>query len=214
MNRDAIVSLVAARLNRTDPDFTTLAINEMSLIQAAQLEGAPFLPWFTEVKDDSLTITANVETLAVPSGFIRELDGMGMYYVDPDSGLYKKVVKDDYDNLLDTLDPTSTVPQGYAIIGDTYYFRPVPTQGLTLRVFYNQRQVDPASSSGENNWMKWAPDLFIGALGFVLASTYLQNPNLAQPFDIMRKEAMQRLLVMHEARTHANRDYRMGGTED
>lgn len=212
MTRDQIISIVTSRLNRTD--MNAAALTEMSLVQTAQLEGAPFLPWFTEVKDDTLVITANVETVAVPAGFIRELDGMGMYYYDSSSALYKKVVKDDYDNLLDNLDASGTVPQGYAIIGDTYYFRPVPTQGLNLRVFYNARQADPSTSSGENNWMKWAPDLFIGALGFLIASTYLQNPNQAAPFDLMRKEAMQRLQIMHEARTHSNRDYRMGGTED
>lgn len=212
MTRDEIVSLVVARLTRSD--LTTIAVTEMSLIQSTQLEGAPFLPWFTESKNDTLVITANVETVATPTEFIREVDGLGMFYQDPVSLLYVAVQKDDYDNLLKNLDATGSVPQGYAIIGDTYYFRPVPTQGLALRTFSNIRQPAPSTSTGENSWMKWAPDLFIGSLGYLLAMTYMQSPTQAMPFDTMRKEAIQRLNIMHEARTHTNRDYRMGGTED
>ena len=212
MLRDDVISLVIARLNRTD--LNAPAILELGLLQATQFEGAPFLPWFTEYVDNNQVITANVETLATPTGFIREVDGAGLFYLDASSGKYIALPKDDYDNLVANLDPTGDTPQGYAIIGDSYYFRPVPTQGFSLKLIYNKREPDAGAANIENGWLKWAPDLVIGALGFVLATTYLQNPAQAQPFDTMRKEAIQRLNIMHEARTHANRDYRMGGTED
>lgn len=212
MTRDDIISIVVNRLTRTD--LTAIALTEMSFIQATQLEGAPFLPWFTESKNDTLLITADTETVAIPADFIRELDGMGMYYQDPTALTYTRLLKEDYDLLNENLEPSGALPLGYAIIGDLYYFRPVPTQGLVLRTFTNVRQADPSVSTGENKWMKWAPDLFIGSLGYLLATTYMQSPAQAAPFDGMRKEAIQRLNIMHEARTHANRDYRMGGTED
>lgn len=212
MFRDSIISIVTNRLTRVD--LTAVAVTEMGQVQSNRMEGAPFLPWFTETVDDSQVITANVETLTVPSSFIREVDGLGVSYYDSTQSKYIGLPKDDYDNLVNNLDPTGTTPLGYAIIGDKYYFRPVPTQAWTLRLIYNARQADPTLSNIENNWMKWASDLFIGELGFLLATTYLQSPNQAAPFDLMRKEAIQRLNIMHEARTHANRDYRMGGTED
>jgi hypothetical protein len=212
MLRDAIISLIANRLNRSDMNAAIL--NEMSLLQATQLEGAPFLPWFTEVVDTTLSISANVETVALPSTFIREVDGAGVFYRDPTTSKWINLPKEDYDNLIEKLDETSTVPEGYAVVNQTMYFRPVPTQGLTLRLTYNQRLSDPLVDSAENGWMTWAPDLLIGTVGFVISSSYLQDDTQAKVFDLMRKEAIARLNIMHEARTHANRDYRMGGTED
>lgn len=212
MQRDAIAAIIAGRLNRSD--MTTNILGEMSLVQSTQLEGAPFLPWFTEVTDSTLSITANLETVSVPASFIREVDGEGLFYLDPTTSLYKAIVKDDYDNMVKQLDATSTVPQAYAIIGSKYYFRPVPTQNLSLLLIYNQKLADPSTGNIENGWMLWAPDLVIGAVGFIIASQYLQNPEQAQVFDLQRKEGIQRLNIMHEARAHANRDYRMGGVED
>lgn len=212
MFRDTIAALIASRLSRTD--LSAAILLEMGLAQTVRMEGAPFLPWFTETVDTTQVITANVETLAKPTNFIREKDGFGLAYYDPDTAKYIELPKDDYDALVRNLDPTGTTPAGYAIVGDNYYFRPVPTQGWNLRLTYHARQADPTLTNIENNWMKWAPDLMIGEVGYVCAMMYLQSPAQAAPFDTMRKEAIQRLNVMHEAHEHANRDYRMGGTED
>ena len=214
MTRDEIISLVQGRMTRTDN--TAYAVLE---IQAAQreLEQGPYLPWFLAyVKTDLYTI-AQIDTLAVPTGFIRELDeeGSGLWRIDEttdpstDTRLRKYVSHGD---MIDGYKGEDyNVPEAYSLIDGYYRFRPKPDAAYRLgALFYKADTV--LTSDGTNLWTTNAPDLLAARLGMLL-TRYDADKTLHDMFLQDYNQAMARLQVFDESRRQAGFDAIMGGDD-
>lgn len=209
MIRDDVVALLAQRLNNRT-DLNASIILEMQIAQSTRMEmNGKFQPWFlvTEYATEITDIGEN--RIQVPPDFINEIEESKMQILNPDTQKWIKLSKGDHDDLEEKWGTTSAMPQEYALMGDHFTFWPTPNQNYNIRMRYAGADT-PLANNLENNWLKYAVDLMIAEVGSTIAATRMQNPVLAAAFEAEKGPAWARLLTMHEARMHTNREYTMG----
>lgn len=173
MLRDAAVSIIKSRLgNIQGTAHDNMIVANMQLIQSFVLERGHELPWFLEVDSNAegtnMTTTANVETVDLPTNFLREQDEVRYPLLRVDSSAesgYYPLEKMDYTVAVGryvTGDGATQAgrPIKYAIIGEKVYFRYIPDAAYTLRLFYVKSDT-VLDSNIENQWLKYAADLVI-----------------------------------------------------
>jgi hypothetical protein len=211
MLRDDLVNLICGRLVR--PDLASACVTEMQLQQATELEKGAQLPWFLRKDDKTSTVTiANQETYNLPSDFLR-FNESGMFWYNganlsiPGAQPWTPITRDlDYGHMVTTftkvnalsqLNPPPTVttapPMAYYSEGLTFALSPIPGFAVQLRLRYYGSQ-PLLTSNIENAWTKYAPDLFAGQVGFILATQYVENPAKAEMFMKMKMTALDRIL--------------------
>lgn len=173
MNRDAAVSIIKSRLgNIQGTSHDTMIVANMQLIQSTILERGHELPWFLEVDSNvegtNMTTTATIETVNLPSNFLRESDERKWPLLRVDSSEESGFFP------LEKVDITIAVgryttgdgavqagrPIKYDIVGEKVYLRYIPDAAYTLRLFYFKSDT-VLDSNIENQWLKYAADLVI-----------------------------------------------------
>ena len=80
----------------------------------------------------------------------------------------------------------------------------------TLRLMYMKKDDAIAAGTTENLWLTWASDWIMTETGYILASTYVIMPAIAQAFQLERTEAARRVMGDTVARNEAGRTRKMG----
>lgn len=222
MQRDQAVDEIARLLTRSTSTFKDKVVAEMSYVQTEVLEQGVLLPWFL-IKENtgaSVKISANTETLALPTDFIQEVEDGALYY-QLTTGGWKQLRREDWGKITDfgewELIGETGDPKYYDIVGESYYFRPVPTKDFLLKQFYYAKQADISGTYGdangtvENGWLKNAADLVIAETGLRVASLILRDPAMVQLFGPLRQAAFDNLLRRDTIMRETNKQRSMEG---
>lgn len=212
MTRDEIISLVQDRMTRTDNTAQAQAEIKMAQIE---LERNAFLPWFLITIDDSLATVADTETVALPTGFIREPDEEETcVWIEDQSTTpyqYTKLIKTHtYAEILAKYryDENQEPKAYYVEAASNYRFRPIPEAVYPLRVMCYVKDT-VLSSNITNSWCTHAPDLVAARLGMLL-TRYDVDKTMYEMFKDDYNTAMARLQVQDEAYRMAGLDAVMG----
>lgn len=209
---DQAIATIKARLyNWNGSNIDSIIESELQLAQI-RLESGPLYPWFLLEDKQDISLAANTESVAVPTGFIAEWDELrpGAMWYQTTPGKWKRLTKSMYDDMLRVY-VESGEPRAYTLIGDLYYFRPIPTTTTTLRLIYFKQDNTIVQGGTENGWLKYAPDLIIGLAGRTVARQYANMEAAAQAFEAMAAEAQQRLIGLNAQRIEAAMNRMVGG---
>lgn len=210
MLRDAVLALMRPRLGSRD-DLDAAIIAEMQYVQEFSLEqtGA-FTPWFLESELSQTLVAAGEERVPLPSDFLGEVEDqhLWMYVASETAAPFTELHKSSYDRLIVKY-PILGRPSEYALTGNYFLLRPVPSVDYVLKMRYYAKDA-PLTSNIENQWLKYAGDLVIAETSAIIAGNYIQNPAMAERFKGDAAQARTRLYTKHEARKHVNRTYGMG----
>jgi len=166
MLRSAAITIIQRGLGfRSD-----LSDEIISALQEAQrtFELGRSLPWFLKEEDQTLTATSGIADIALPTGFLREVDGECLHYTDSSTGernFLEKFI--DLNRLKQTLD-NSTVDPGKPT---AYYLRKAsvaiyPERDASYSLTWSYyKSADALTSDIENAWLAYAPEAMIGFAG-------------------------------------------------
>lgn len=212
MTRDETIAVLKSRLNRTDSDIDSILINEMQIVQNTVLEGGEFLPWFLQVTGTA-SLTSGTATLTPPDGFLRLVEGRPLRYLDPlatSADAYRKMYNKGQQFVLDGYEEELTgAPKYWFADGTTFTIRPFADQTYTIQMRYYGRDTT-LSTDVTNNWLTFAQDWFMGEVGFLVASTYMENEKQAALFAGLAQRGKDRVWRQHEAYMAQAADYSMG----
>ena len=214
MDRDALISLVQGRMQRSDN--TAYAQLEV-LVAQRELEQNPFLPWFLLNINDSLVTVAGTETVAIPTGLLREVDEepTGLWRIDATQTPTQYVPLRKYTSYTELLDKyrydENGVPKGYFLSGSQYRIRPIPDAVYGLRAMYYLADT-VLTSNTTNNWTNLATDVMAARLGMLL-TRYDVDKTVHDMFVQDLQTALARLQVFDESRRQAGLDAIAGGDD-
>lgn len=217
MLRDAAIDLLMNRLGqRTQNSLRDQIIGEMVYVQENTLEGNPTPLWFMLTENSDAPTVANDERVKLPADFILEWENGGLYLQNAD-GTETELIKKDWDMLKAEANSSTTsslagtgAPSHYDLAGDYILLRRIPDAIYTIKMRYYGRQTDISGSYGdvnnvENNWLKHASDWFIAEAGVIIATQYLQSPEMAAKFSTQAQEAHDRLIRKNVAFEESNK---------
>ena len=209
MTRTEAIALLAFRLGqRTDLDAAILA--EMVLTQSVLEQEGDSIPWFLVSEMSSASTVVGEERIATPTDFLGLLEEEPMWVFDAAATpTWSALLKTSYVAMVQRF-PLLGKPRCFDLAGDYFLLRPIPDAVYGLRLRYAAADVSVSASAGENNWLRYAPDLLIAETGAVMAGKYLQNPKLRAEFKEDALVARRRLWIKTESRLHNGRTYGMG----
>lgn len=223
MLRDAAVQ----RINRAigfrasgNPLETTI----IDTLQEAQrdLEKGKTLPKFLIQEDQTLTLVAGQHSVALPTGFLRDVDETRIRYYETTNSVRPRFLKRTYmdDAILASsfrseTDPETPArnraPSVYVIRRATIDFITVANQNYTL--FWDYYKADQVLSSNiENLWLANASEWLIGEAGARLAAD-LGNQQAAASFEAMRTKGRAAVFGEILASELSSGPLQMGGNQ-
>lgn len=150
---------------------TTLESSIVGAIQSVQrtLEEGLSLPDFLLEFDATITVTADVEAITLPSSFLRMHDQYDMYYIDPDDDgrvelprRTEKEARAAYGSLESPVYPRVWVRRS----NTSGLLIPAPTVSATYYLtYYKAESVLSVGGTTENKWLDNRPDLIVGSAG-------------------------------------------------
>jgi hypothetical protein len=216
MTPDSMVTVLKMRLLNSNDSSLDADIITLANVVQERLEQMPELPWFlfidTDVEVTNLSTTATVETLALPSNYLREVEDQeyGLFVKntdedDPWVGLWR----DEYSVIKKSVTGSGR-PSCYDILKNTIYLRKIPDAIYTMRLLYFKRDDDIAAGTTENDWMTYGSDWIMAEVGLMLASTVVALPDLAAAFKEEAQRAQRRIKTETIARVEAGMIRQMG----
>ena len=191
MTPDEAVAIIHRRLgNRSGLETQILA----ELVEAQREEELePELPWFL-LSSTTLTTVADTETLALPSDFIQDVDGVEMWGTD--SASETRHIKKNRYRLLKAryVGEANQFPKGYDLLGSTIYFQPIPDAAYSLTFFYFANDPTAIASGGATNlWLTNAPSVLIGRAGMAVAM-FTEDQEKVAGFQAIYSEAKKSMM--------------------
>lgn len=223
MTRDEAVTLILNRVGQrggaaspVDTDLKTQVETELRFTQEQlELGTLGYLPWFLETifTDAGFVTSASTELVAVPSGFIRELDEERVTFFFQDTtqdDTWRPLEKLDYDEgKTEFGEAAAAKPEAYTIVGLSYSLWPAPDAVYPLKaLIYKGDTV--LSSNVQNNWLKYAGMLMIGLTGEVVAGPLTRDSDVVSYFQGLASRGRSALHAMHVAAKEAGRAREMG----
>tara|TARA_Y100000310_G_scaffold94408_1_gene92036 strand:+ start:69 stop:707 length:639 start_codon:yes stop_codon:yes gene_type:complete len=212
MDRSAAVGRIQQQLGfRSD-----LSTEIVTALQDAQSEAErdPVLPWFLRNDDlTSFSTAADTETVALPTGFIRESEGDDLHWYDAnaaDADKWTELAKHDLTYLRKNL-PGEGEPQAYHLGLTNLFIFPTPDAVYTLRMVYYKADTT-LSTDVENQWLLHAHDYLIGKAGRKIAGPLRDALALAE-FEKLEASGKLRMFADSEAREQASTRLIMGGAD-
>lgn len=194
-------------------DLSTEIIDALQDAQV-ELEESPELPWFLKNEALSgLSTIANVETVTLPSDFIREYEDDALWLFDTTaaaSDQWTPLVKDDLQFLRAAL-PGTGKPEAYYLGVSSFFIKPTPDAVYTLKFIYYARDVI-LSTDVQNKWLQYAHDLMIGMAGKKIAAPTRDSVAYGE-FEKLEQIGRARVLGDTTARNVENRRLAMGGED-
>lgn len=209
-----ILDLLMSRLGgRTATDLRALLLIELNLAQSVTFEQGSFLPWFLDTMG-TVTVTAGDRSSDMPVDFLREMDENPLVEILDSDGNYQPMTKGDYEEIRAHWgdDATGTLPQDYALLGNTMQLFPKPTVSTTIRIWYKASQPAIADAATETSaWLVHASDLLLGDVGVIAATTHIRDDaDRAMMFQTIKDKAWARIISANTARQEVGRSRRMG----
>src|SRR3990167_880509 len=132
------LTMLMARMNRTNTTLRANALLEMIQYQKFQLEKSGILPDFLITRDATVSLSASSRQFTLPNDFLRELNEDETLWILDDDSVYTHMEKMDYEDGIDKWgsDATGDLPTDYSIQGLYGYVFPVPTVARTLKMSY------------------------------------------------------------------------------
>lgn len=207
-----LLTMIMARLNRTNATLRANILLEAQQYQKNDLEKGPIMPDFLITRDQTVALTAGNRRFTLPSDFLRELDEDETAWILDSDGVYHHMEKMDYEDGIDKWgsDATGELPQDYALEGLYGYTFPQPTLDRTIKMAYYATGGTIADDATETIWLKHASDLVMGGVGAIVTALYVKDPEAATFFVALETRAKKRLLEEQTARQEAGRTRRMG----
>jgi len=209
MLRDDAVAIVKRRLGNRIGTLDAAIIDEMKLAQTI-FEHDAFLPWFLLTELTTISTVASQERIAVPTNFLRETERGGFLIMDAEN-TWQQVLKDDY-SALRAVNQSEGLPTHYALTGVNFRLFPTPDQAYVLNLIYFAQDA-VLSTNVENQWLKWAPDLFIAQTAFQMAQNHFLDPNVLGVLAGQVREGKASLRRLDGARRATQHRYIMGGPD-
>ena len=224
MIRDLAISLI---LNRTgqrggtvSPLDTVLQAQAITEMQWAQEElekqDSGLMPWFleTEYTNGAFATAAAAASVALPTGFLREMDEVrvALFYQDTtiSGDQWVPLTKADYDELKTEFgDAANGKPEGYCLLGANYRMFPTPDAAYPLKALLYMGDA-LLTSNIENNWLKYAGKVLIGKTGFAVAGWGVRDEAATAFFAKMETEGRDALIRANTARAEAGRGRQQG----
>jgi len=91
-----------------------------------------------------------------------------------------------------------------------FYFRPIPEEVTNLRLLFYQADDDITEGGSANLWLTYAPDVILNEVGAIMATHYVNMPEVAQRFEGAAQAAKLRLLTETIQRREAGMMRQMG----
>lgn len=193
MNRTSAVARIKRGLGfRSDLDDEII-----SALQEAKrfLEQGRTLPFFLKVEDELLSVPIGTGEIALPTGFIRPVDGEGLSRVyDDGTDRYWFLEKMRDLETLQLLGDTNTSggPVAYVLRRETIAFWP-PTRDANYELYwsYYKQSQSLATDISTNEWLdeeKGNPEALIGRAGMIIAAD-IRDANATAIFKAMYDEA-------------------------
>jgi hypothetical protein len=178
---------------------TSLDTQLVTEIQNAQseLEQEAELPWFLKKAYSGLSTVANLQTVNVPTDFLKEFQDDQLFLRN--SANEETAVVADQQGFLRIRYPISEgsdTPKGYAIVNRVFYFYPIPNDAYSIQGTYFGADTVLSTGGSTNQWSINLPEILIGKAGFVIASG-LRDTNAMQHFAGMLGRATQKLNEMN-----------------
>jgi hypothetical protein len=189
---------------------TTLRAKVVDEINASieEIEKGSFLPWFLETENTEVTV-ASTRTIALPTGFLREIENRSIQILDGDSKwqLLKKLRIEDLDSQF--RNASEGRPTRYALSGLNIFVGRTPNDVYTIDFPYMKATtaITDSGAAATNPWLTNAHNWILSHAGVTVASLQLQNQKLAGVFGSVAARARQELMNSHEAREHTNHQY-------
>jgi len=176
--------------------------------------GGTFVPWFLESEWSESATVVDDERLELPADFIQEIEDQVVQFKPDASSRWKTIPKkraDELEYLSEDIENPVGFPRAYSLQNNYFIFAPTPDQIYPIRMKYFKRDVPFNLVTDENKWLRFAADWLMAETGQILAAQHLHDDELAVKFQMQVASAKQRVYTMHEAREHANRNYRSEG---
>lgn len=204
MLRDDAVALINQKLQHTATEPVILALQQAQIA----LETSDFDPWFLQASAP-LATTAGLRTVALPSNFMREIEGDPLLYVDS-NGNEKELEKDEPWSALPQYTGTGE-PKVYYLRGDNIVILPTPDAVFNLTLPYVAKDA-VLGTNLENRWLKDGTFWLIGAAGAMRAHD-LRDEASKSWFVEMAAAGRTSVERATSARLHVNRRYVFGGED-
>ena len=192
MTRDEMVAEIRKGLSFR-ASSTNLNTRIVECLQRAQRsrEKGKTLPKFLIQEDATLTGTANVAAISLPSGFIRIVEDENIWWDGDSDNDRRELERADYKQLKTIWTGTTlTTPVAYALRKATVHIFPTPTAAHTYTYSYYKAADELDDGSDENVWALNAPDLLIAEAGLIVA-TDLGDVEATTKFAAMQTTAAQ-----------------------
>ena len=178
---------------------------ELEFIKEFTLEDDPsFTPYFLLEDVENFAFTADVQTYALPTGFIKEYE-YGFIFQDDDTTPLIKESKE-FNQIFhvenDGTVSTGEKPTHYSIVGSKIYLYPTPSIAGNVRIQY-YKKTGRIKGDDTNPWLTDGGDWMLNEVGSVVAQE-IQNTELALLFDARAQRSRRRLMGKTEERHSMN----------
>lgn len=202
MTRDDAVARIKQGLGfRSDRDDECVL-----MLQEAQrfFEMGKTLPWFL-IEEGTLDLVylTDPNIVALPDGFIREVEGRTVYYENDDGDLVEIKKRSWATAFAAYANEEAAAPEVYVVRASTVYFFPTADADYTFHFPFYKKAAILENPSDENVWLEEVPELLIGEAGYRLAADMRDERAMKMVFDPMRKTAWDSVLRETIAREEA-----------
>lgn len=189
---------------------------EMELCQDGILEGKAFVPWFLS-SVHVFEPDKGTAVLDLPDGFLMADLEEGVFIPDEQGGKHELLPKDWVSgvNEFGTGEKAKQgLPQYYALFGENkLQLFPAPEYPVEIVFAYYKKDtpIGSVQSTGENLWLKHAPDVFVNEVGMACAEV-VRDKDAYNLFTKRVQVAWRNLEARHTERRLAGQElYFFGG---
>jgi hypothetical protein len=215
MLRSAAITVIQRGLGFRD-DLTNEIISALQEAQRLEELGKD-LPYFLKQEDEAFAITSGTGEIALPTGFIQEVQGETFHFRDGTTNnrvyLEKFIDLQRLRQTLDTSDAVPGAPKAYYLRKATVLVYPERDAAYSATWSY-YKQAESLATDIENSWLAYAPDLLIGKAGMIICEDIgISDPGMqARQTRFTRRyaEARNGLFAQGEERERENYPTSMG----
>lgn len=166
MIRTEAVGIIQRGIGFRD-DLSTEIIAALKYAQRT-VELGRTLPWFLKEEDQTLTATLGSAEIALPTGFLREVEGESLRYEDESTShwvfLQKFLDLNRFEDSVTDEDIVPGRPRAYYLRKSTV--RIMPERDVAYDLTWSYYKADTVLDADvENAWLLHAPDILIGKAG-------------------------------------------------
>jgi hypothetical protein len=194
-------------------DFRTVGDSDIAnQLQESQrlLEKGKDLPRFLIQEDENFAVTSGSAEIALPTGFLREVEDSSFQYYDTEGGEWvtlEKMSINEAKTRFGEAEPGQ--PQAYVLRNETVAIYPERDTSYTL-VWSYYKAADVLDTDIENAWLEFNPEALIGHAGMMYARD-LGNAAAVQRFQALYNEAWANQFAEDVERERDNDPIHMGG---